>query len=65
MVDEPHLRRKAEILAVLRRAGYPEQTVAALDAELDDPVDLDRDANAFLRHGITLDRVIDRMGGSP
>jgi hypothetical protein len=65
MVDEPHVRGKVEILAVLRRAGYSEQTVAALDAELDDPVDVDRDANVFLRHGITLERVIDRMGGSP
>jgi uncharacterized membrane protein YebE (DUF533 family) len=65
MVDEPHVRRKAEILAVLRRAGYSEQTVAALDAELNDPVDIDRDADVLLRHGITVDGVIDRMGGSP
>jgi hypothetical protein len=65
MADEPHVRRKADILEVLRRAGYSEQTVAALDAELDDTVDVDRDANVFLRHGITLDGVIDRMGGSP
>jgi hypothetical protein len=65
MGDEPHVRRKTEILAVLRRAGYSEQTVSALDAELQDPVDVDRDANVFLRHGITLDRIIDRMGGSP
>ena len=65
MVDEPRVRRKAEVLAVLRRAGYSEQTVAALDVELDDPVDLDRDANVLLRHGITVGSVIDRMGGSP
>ena len=65
MGDEPDARRKTEILAVLRRAGYSEQTVAALDAELQDPVDVDRDANVFLRYGITLDSLIDRMGGSP
>jgi len=65
MGAEPDTRGKAEILTVLRRAGYSEQTVAALDAELDDPVDVDRDANVFLRHGITLGTVIDRMGGSP
>jgi hypothetical protein len=63
--DEPILRRKADVLAVLRRAGVSEQTVEALDAELRDPVDVDRDANVFLRHGLTLDRLIDRMGGSP
>jgi hypothetical protein len=65
MGDRPHVRNKAEILTVVRRAGYSEQTVAALDAELHDSVDLDRDANVFLRHGITLDSLIDRMGGSP
>jgi hypothetical protein len=65
MGDEPHLRRKAEILSILHRAGYSEETVEALDAELPDPVDVDRDGNVFLRHGITLDNVIDRMGGSP
>jgi hypothetical protein len=65
MGDEPHLRRKAEILAILRRAGYSEEAVEALDAELPDPVDVDRDGNVLLRYGITLDSVIDRMGGSP
>jgi len=65
MGDESQLRLKAEILATLRRAGYSEQTIDALDAELHDPVDIDRDANVFLRHGITLGGVIDRMGGSP
>jgi hypothetical protein len=65
MADEPYLRRKADVLAVLRRAGYSEDTVAALEAELPDPVDIDRDGDVLLGHGITLDAVIDRMGGSP
>lgn len=65
MSGEPRVRSKSEVLAILRRAGVPEQTVEALDAELLDSVDLDRDANVFLRHGITLDHIIDRMGGSP
>ena len=65
MSGERHLRRKAEILAILRRAGYSEETLAVLEVELPDPVDVDRDGNLFLRHGITLDTVIDRMGGSP
>jgi hypothetical protein len=65
MSGERHLRRKAEVLAILRRAGYSEETLAALETELPDPVDVDRDGNVLLRHGITLDTVIDRLGGSP
>jgi hypothetical protein len=65
MSGERQLRSKAEVLAVLRRAGVSEATVAALDAQLRDPVDIDRDANLFLRYGLTLDVLIDRMGGSP
>ena len=65
MSGDPRVYRKSECLAILRRAGVSEQTVEALDAELPDPVDVDRDANVFLRHGITLDYLIDRIGGSP
>lgn len=59
------LRPKPGVLAVLRRTGVPEHTVQALNAALEDPVELWRDGNLLLRHGITLDRLIDRMGGSP
>jgi hypothetical protein len=65
MSGERHMRSKAEVLAVLRRAGVSEATVAALDAQLRDPVDVDRDANLFLQYGLTLDVLIDCMGGSP
>jgi hypothetical protein len=65
MSGERQLRSKAEVLAVLQRAGVSEATVAALDAQLRDPVDIDRDANLLLRYGLTLDVLIDRMGGSP
>jgi hypothetical protein len=57
---------KAEVLAVLRRAGVPEETLEAVDAELDDPVDLDDAANRLgLRYGISLNSLISSMGGSP
>jgi hypothetical protein len=59
------LRSKAEVLAVLRRAGVSEQTIDELDARLPDPVDVRRDAGVLLRYGITVDRITDRMGGSP
>jgi hypothetical protein len=63
MRDGRDLRPKADVLAVLRRCGLSEQT--AFDAALDDPVDLERDADLFFRYGITLEGLVDRMGGSP
>jgi hypothetical protein len=65
MSDKRDLRPKAGVLTVLRRTGVSERTVQALNAALEDPVDLRRDGNLLLRHGITLDRLIDHMGGSP
>jgi uncharacterized membrane protein YebE (DUF533 family) len=56
---------KKDVLAMLRRAGVGEETIRALDAELDDPVDRERVASLAGRYGITLDQLIDRMGGSP
>ncbi len=65
MSDEHDLRPKAAVLSVLHRAGVPEQTLQALSAALKDPVDLRRDGDVLLHHGVTLDGLIDRMGGSP
>jgi hypothetical protein len=65
MSAERDLRPKAEVLAVLRRAGIPEETLRTLNAALEDPVDLRRDGNLLARHGVTLDVLTDRMGGSP
>jgi len=50
---------------VLRRTGVPQETIKALDAVLDDPVDVDRDANLLASYGITRGHLTDRMGGSP
>jgi hypothetical protein len=65
MSDERDLRSKTTVLAVLRRAGIPEETVQALSAVLADPVDLRRDGNLLGRYGIDVNRLTDRMGGSP
>jgi hypothetical protein len=65
MSDERDLRPKPGVLAVLRRAGVSEHTVQALNAAVEDPVDLRRDGNLLGSYGITRDRLIDLMGGSP
>jgi hypothetical protein len=65
MSDKRDLRPKAGVLTVLRRVGTPEESVQVLNAALGDPVDLRRDGNLLASHGITLDSLVDRMGGSP
>jgi hypothetical protein len=65
MSDQRDLRSKSDVLAVLRRAGIPEETVQALDAALEDPVDLRRDGDLLACYGIDRDVLTDRLGGSP
>ena len=65
MTERPIKIAKADGIAMVRRAGFPEETIQALESELDDPIDTERDAVILLRHGVTIDRLIDRMGGSP
>jgi hypothetical protein len=65
LTDERDLRSKAEVLRVLRRAGVSEDTIEALESELDDPVDVKRDEGLFSLYGLTRDRLVDLMGGSP
>jgi hypothetical protein len=50
---------------MLRRAGFPEETVQALAPRLDDPIDTERDATVLAQYGVTIDELISRMGGSP
>jgi hypothetical protein len=55
---------KHELVRVLRNAGLEE---AAEDAgrSLPDEIELERAAAFALRHGITRDELVSRMGGSP
>jgi hypothetical protein len=59
------VRSKEAVIRTLRRAGVDQKTIQVLEHELQDPVDLDRDENLLAAHGITLDRLVDRFGGSP
>jgi hypothetical protein len=49
---------------VLRRAGLPELAEAAR-RELPDPVDSEQAAVWAMPHGVNMDDLISRMGGSP
>jgi len=56
--------RRQDIVDGLRRMGLPEVAEEAL-RDLPDPVDVDQLGIWGMRHGITRDDVISRMGGSP
>ncbi len=56
---------KQDFLRVLRRAHIPEETIKAVDEQLHDPVDHERDGLFLLRHGLDCDQLVSRMGGSP
>jgi hypothetical protein len=55
---------RQHVVDVLRTAGLMEEADEAA-RELPDPVEIDRAAQFLTPHGITLDALISRMGGSP
>jgi hypothetical protein len=55
---------RQHVVDVLRTAGLMEEADEAA-RELPDPVEVDRAAQFLAPHGITLDALISRMGGSP
>jgi hypothetical protein len=55
---------RQDVVDMLRRTGLPELAEEALRV-LPDPVDLDFVAEVLQRYGVTMDDLIDRMGGSP
>jgi hypothetical protein len=56
---------RAEFTQVLRRAGYSTTQAQSILRDLPDPIDFDRDCETLFRRGISLNRLIDAMGGSP
>lgn len=56
---------KAEAKRLWRLMGVAPEEVEQLDAELPEPIDIDRDGEVLQQHGITRDNLISVMGGSP
>jgi CBS-domain-containing membrane protein len=50
---------------VLRRVGLTADDIDQILHELPDPFDVDSDGQTLQRLGLTLDRLVDLMGGSP
>ena len=55
---------RGEVLRVLRHAGLPD-VADAIGPELPDVVDIDRERSLFDRHGVSLELLVSRLGGSP
>ena len=62
---ERKLYSHAEAAGILRRAGYSQELIDNVLRDVPDPIDPDRDDEAFFKHGLSFGAVTDRMGGSP
>jgi hypothetical protein len=58
-------RSKQEVLQLLRRGGFPAETIRHVDEEFPDVIDIVRDADALARYGITYNHLSDWFGASP
>ncbi|MBV8953829.1 MAG: hypothetical protein JO262_03015 [Solirubrobacterales bacterium] len=65
MADRSVARAHAEVARVLRRAGYSDEFISELLRKLPDPIDLQRDQPILARYGLSPERLMDRLGGSP
>jgi hypothetical protein len=61
----PATRSHEEVARVLRRAGYSDEFIRELLSHVPDPIDLERDEETLARHGLSPERLMDSMGGSP
>lgn len=65
MTSGSTLRSHEEFARALRRAGYSDEFISDILSQLPDPVDLQRDQQVLAQYGLSPERLIDRMGGSP
>jgi len=59
------LRSHEHARQAFRRAGYSDEFISEVLSQLPDPFDLERDREVLGRYGLTTERLMDRMGGSP
>jgi hypothetical protein len=65
MTSGPTSRSHEQVWRVLRHAGYPDEFIREVLSELPDPIDLQRDERILGRYGLSPERLMDRLGGSP
>ena len=54
-----------QFIRVLRRAGYSQELIQEIAAQLEDPIDTERDAHILARYGVTRGHLMDLMGAGP
>ena len=59
------LRSHKHMARVMRRAGYSDEFISDVLSQLPDPVDLYRNQQVLVRYGLSSERLMDRLGGSP
>jgi hypothetical protein len=57
------LRQRGEVIRVMRRVGLGDRVAEALQT-VPEVIDLDRDEQLLHRLGLSLDRIVDRLGSS-
>lgn len=62
--DRDALRSREQIERIMRRVGLADRIPAARKT-LPDVVDLDRDANLLQQLGLSIDRIVNDLGGGP
>ena len=64
MIGMQQQRSRQYVVDLLNRMGYRELADEA-SRDLPDPIEVDRLAAWCLKHGLSYDELISRMGGSP
>jgi hypothetical protein len=65
LVETRHLFSHAEAKQILRRAGFHQEHIDDVLRDLPDPIDIERDADTLVQHGVSREQLINRIGGSP
>jgi hypothetical protein len=64
-LDSSHTWPKTEVALLFHRAGLPPEQIDKILAQLPDPIDLERDQPILEKSGLSRERLMDMMGGSP
>ena len=65
LMEKRHVFSHAEAEQILRRAGFHQEQINDVLRDLPDPIDIQRDGGALVKHGVSREQLMDRLSGSP